>query len=437
MDVAGVPPVGPEGAITRWLRRAPPSAFSAYAIIAAFATYFCMYAFRKPFTAGTFDGKLDLGPLGVLGLKSVFLITQVFGYMLSKFVGIKLVSEMSGARRGIALIILIGVAEGALALFAVTPAPWNALWLFVNGLPLGMVWGLVFGFLEGRKTTEALGAGLSASFIVASGAMKTIGSMVMGWGVSEYVMPVVVGAMFLPLFGFFVWMLTKLPRPSSEDEALRTRREPMDGKARRAFFMAFLPGLLPLTMLHLVLTALRGVRDNFAPEIWKQLGTTKPEILTLTEIPVALGVMVGLGLLMLVKNNRKALVTVQGLMGGGAALVGISTLLFDAGAISPTLWMILIGLGLYLAYVPFGSMLFDRLIAAMGWVGTAGFMIYVTDAVGYLGEVSVYVYKELGAGDMRWLDFFRVLTYVTSAVCTAAFAWGMFYFGRRARHRTA
>ena len=32
-------------------------------------------------------------------------------------------------------------------------------WLFVNGLPLGMVFGLVIGFLEGRKVTEALSAG--------------------------------------------------------------------------------------------------------------------------------------------------------------------------------------------------------------------------------------------------------------------------------------
>lgn len=441
MDDTGAARTSPdqpgEGAITRWLRRAPPATFSAYAIIAAFATYFCMYAFRKPFTAGTFEGSVDLGALGDLKMKALFVVSQVFGYMLSKWVGIKLVSEMSGARRGAALILLILVAEGALALFAVTPAPWSAIWLFVNGLPLGMVWGLVFGFLEGRKTTEALGAGLSASYIVASGAVKSIGLVVIGWGVSEQAMPLVVGALFFPAFVIFVWLLTKLPRPSREDEALRTRREPMDGKARKAFFVAFLPGLLPLTLLHFLLTALRGIRDDFAVEIWRDLGQTKPAILTLTEIPVALGVMLGLGLLMLVRDNRKALITVQALMGGGAALVGLATLAFDAGVIPPAAWMILVGLGLYLAYVPFGSMLFDRMIAAVGWVGTAGFMIYVTDAVGYLGQVCVTVYQSLGAGDVSWLEFFRILAYSTSVVCVLAFAWGMIYLGRRARMAAA
>ena len=57
--------------------------------------------------------------------------------------------------------------EVALLLFALVPAPYNFGCLFLNGLPLGMVFGLVLSFLEGRRLTEALAAGLCASFIVA------------------------------------------------------------------------------------------------------------------------------------------------------------------------------------------------------------------------------------------------------------------------------
>ena len=46
--------------------------------------------------------------------------------------------------------------------------------------------------------------------------------------------------------------------------------------------------------------------------------------------------------------------------------------------------MILNGLGVYLAYVPYGSVLFDRLIASTGVVSTAVFAIYVADFIGYL-----------------------------------------------------
>ena len=89
------------------------------AAAAAFGTYFCMYAFRKPFTAGTFEGAAVFG----LGLKTVLVISQLTGYMLSKFIGIKVVSEMPGERRAAAIVGLILAAEAALVGFAVAPVP--------------------------------------------------------------------------------------------------------------------------------------------------------------------------------------------------------------------------------------------------------------------------------------------------------------------------
>ena len=40
-----------KSAIARWLSTSPAPLFSAYAIVVSFSTYFCMYAFRKPFAA--------------------------------------------------------------------------------------------------------------------------------------------------------------------------------------------------------------------------------------------------------------------------------------------------------------------------------------------------------------------------------------------------
>ena len=45
------------------------------------------------------------------------------------------------------------------------------------------------------------------------------------------------------------------------------------------------------------------------------------------------------------------------------------------GTIGPATWMILLGLGLYAAYVPHGRILFDRLIAMAGAVATAWFFL--------------------------------------------------------------
>ena len=63
--------------------------------------------------------------------------------------------------------------------FCIVPAPYNIIFLLINGFPLGVIYGLVFSYLEGRRTTEFLGAVLATSFIFASGFTQSAGKYVM------------------------------------------------------------------------------------------------------------------------------------------------------------------------------------------------------------------------------------------------------------------
>jgi hypothetical protein len=146
-----------------------------------------------------------------------------------------------------------------------------------------------------------------------------------------------------------------------------------------------------------------------------------------------MSVMVVLGLLYLVKNNKRGLLLTYVIMGSGALMVGVGTLLFDGDIIGARTWMILVGLGLYLGYVPYGCVLFDRMIAALGIVATAVFLIYVSDAVAYGGSVGIVLYKVLGQADISKLQFFRYFSYAMSGVCLLFLAISGGYFLRRAR----
>jgi hypothetical protein len=421
-----------EHPVTRWLGGASAAVFTSYTVVAAFSVYFCMYAFRKPFTAATYEGTTELPGLPPMDTKVLFIIAQLLGYCLSKFLGIKIIAEMTRRGRGIAILVCIAVAEGSLGLFALTPAPYSAIWLFLNGLPLGLVWGLVFGFLEGRRVSEVLGAGLSASFIVASGATKSVGIWVMNQGVTETWMPFVTGLAFVVPMLLFVRMLALVPPPSAADESQRVRREPMDRAARNAFVRAHGPGLVLLTLLYMGLTAYRDFRDNFTRELWDAMGAgEQASVYTQTELVVAVAVLVSLATIMAIRRNRVALLAVQFIMLGGALLIGLSTLAFQAGAITPLTWMTLIGTGLYLGYVPYGCVLFDRLIAALGESANAGFLIYFADAFGYLGSVVVLLYKTFGQADLSWIDFFVTFSYATSILCTVCFVLAIAYFARQ------
>lgn len=410
---------------------AHPIIFNIYCVVAAFTTYFCMYAYRKPFAAGRFEGSLEVFFLPTMDYKIFLIIAQIFGYALSKFIGIKVVSELSRERRALAIFLIISAAELALLGFALTPRPVNAIFLFINGLALGMVWGLVFGFLEGRKSSEFLGAGLCVSFIVSSGMVKSVGSWIMGLGVSEVWMPFLTGALFFPVLLVGVYLLNLIPPPDAEDEKLRVRREPMMANDRKRFFMSLAPGLVSLTLIYVLLTVLREFRDSFARELWDALGYRDlPAIFTATEIPIAIIVLVAISLFMKITDNRRALVIAHLMMIGCTLMVGLSTLAYQFHILSPVLWMILVGLGLYGAYVPFNCMLFDRLIASVGFVGTAGFMIYVTDAFGYLGSVGMLLYKNFGFAQMSWLNFFIDFSYILSIVCSCLFVYSLLYFKR-------
>ena len=419
--------------ITRALARAPGLPLTLYAAVFAFATYFAMYAFRKPFAAGSYSGQsIDLA-LFELDLKGALIIGQLIGYALSKLIGVKLNSELPHARRRLALFVLIGIAQGALLVFAVAPPGLQVAAMFVNGLPLGAVWGVCISFLEGRRTSEILGAALSCAYIVASGVVKSVGKALLDAGVSEDWMPAACGGLFLGPFAIFAYALSLVPPPNPADVAQRTEREPMDAAARRRFTRSYWPGLLALVITYLFLTAYRDFRDNFQADIWREMGQGGSLVFTTTEIPIALGVMAILSLVYLLKDNRAGLVATYAIMIGGSVMVGVATLLFDADAIGPQGWMTSVGLGLYLAYVPYGSVLFDRTIAALGTVATAVFLIYISDAVAYGGSVLVVLYKMLGQADLPYLDFFRAFSYTASVVTVVLLGWSLFYFLRRAR----
>lgn len=377
-----------------------PAALTLIASASAFGVYTSMYAFRKPFTAASFTGLKWMG----FDLKVLLVVAQMIGYTISKFAGIKVVSEAPPHRR-IALISgLIGIAFLPLALLSWVPAPAQVLCLLINGLPLGMIWGLVFSFLEGRKVTEFLGLGMSVSFIFASGWTKSVGQWVMShWGVNQLAMPAVTGLLFVPLLAICLWLLAHLPPPSLDDIANRSIRQPMDSATRLRFLKTFGLPLFLLVLSYIFLTVYRDLRDNFMADVLKELGQKpSPDIFAKVETFGGVGVMAALGGLWFIRNHWRALAVYHLVIGFGALLVGGSTLLFQWGRLTPVVWISLTGLGVYLAYVPFNSILFDRLLAATRQLGTASFLIAVADAGGYAFTMILYLARLGSSGEIKW-----------------------------------
>ncbi|HEY3403625.1 MAG TPA: DUF5690 family protein [Ohtaekwangia sp.] len=415
-----------EHSLTRWLKNSHAIWFTLYASLTAFCLYTCVYAFRKTFAAATFEGLVFAG----ISYKGWLVVSQVMGYGLSKFIGIKVISELKAHARSGGILLMVAIAGVSWLLFAIVPAPYNIVFLFTNGLPLGMVWGMVFGYLEGRRMTEVLGASLSVSFIFSAGLCRSVGGYLMrDWQVSEFWMPFATCGVFIFPLLIFLWLIDKVPPPTAKDELLRTKRQPMDSEERKRFVLTFLPGIVLFVIAYMLLTIFRDFRDNFSAEVWNTLGYGgSPGIYTSVEVPVSITVLIIMGSIMLIKNNKLALMVNHLIVAAGMILIGISTFLFEQQQLSAPVWMILIGLGLYMGYVPFNSIFFDRLIATFRYIGTVGFIMYVADAFGYLGSVSVIFLKEFGFARLSWLDVFISSGYILSIAGTVLILSSMIYF---------
>ncbi len=376
-----------------------PLGMHVWAAVAAFGTYFCMYMYRKPFTAASYtsDGWEDWDQ------KAVLVAAQVIGYLISKIIGIRIVSEVSRGQRAWLLMGLIGVAHASLLLFALAPAPWHILFLFFNGLPLGIVFGLVLGFLEGRRMTEALTAGLCASFILAGGVAKWVGTSILEftqqslhWSLpqSERWMPFFAGVLFLVPIGFFVWMLHQIPPPDAQDELARSKREPMSAEDRWRTLRTYGAGLAAISTIYLLVTILRSMRDDFAPEIFQALGAEiRGDAYAKIDFWVALIVTSVNGSSVFLTNNRVAIQTSLAVCGVGFLMTLVAVGLQCTTPLPPMLMMVLVGAGLYLPYVAVHTTLFERMIALTRDRANVGFLMYVADALGYGGYVVIMLVK--------------------------------------------
>ena len=400
-----------------------------YASIITFLTYATVYGFRKGFTVCTFDGMSYAG----INYKTWLVVVQVLGYACSKFYGIRFISELKKLGRGKIILALTGISWLALLLFAITPAPYNIVFMFINGFPLGMIWGIVFSYVEGRRATDFIGAALSVSFIFSSGFVKTVADSIrINFALSEFWVPFATGLVFAFPLVIFIFLLEKIPLPAEEDIELRSNRVPMSKEDRKQFIRLFFVGIVAAITVYVFSTLFRDIRDNFIADMWKEMGyTNQPSLFTKTETPTTIIILALIGSMILVKDNFKALKYAHYFILAGFLITGISTLFFVQHALSPLWWMTLVGLGLYMTYIPFNCIFFERLIATFKYPGNVGFLIYVADSFGYLASVGVLVSKELLHIKLQWTVFYSNGVIVLSIAGIIGTFISLSYFSRR------
>jgi hypothetical protein len=99
--------------------------------------------------------------------------------------------------------------------------------------------------------------------------------------------------------------------------------------------------------------------------------------------------------------------------------------------LSPFMWMTLVGLGLYMGYIPFNCILFERLIATFKRGGNVGFLIYIADSFGYLGSVLVIISKSIYSNKLPWASVYSNGVMYLSVIGVVGTFMALNYFNKK------
>ena len=389
----------------------------------ALLSYSLVYALRKPFTAAEFKGLQVYG----MDYKIAVSIIQLLGYVSAKLLGIKYISELRPEGRLKFIIGSAALSELSLIAFGLLPIPYNIVALYFNGLSLGCMWGVIFSFLEGRRTTDILASIMGVSMALSSGVAKSLGLYALNqFHVSEFWMPALIGAAAFPLLCFTGWMMTRFPKPTEADIASRSERVTLNGHQRWALFRRFMPLLILLFGANLLLTVQRDIKEDFIVCII-DVNTISSWAFAQIDSIATFVLLAVFALLATTYNHLKVLCMLLML-----STVGMGTLAFLGATegnetIPTTIWLFLQSLCLDIAYLSFQTIFFERFIACFKIKGNVGFFIITIDFVGYLGTLGLLLFKEFCASHIDWTSFYNHMSLYIGVACCFAFIASLVY----------
>lgn len=389
----------------------------------ALLSYSLVYALRKPFTAAEFEGLQVFG----MDYKIVVSIIQLLGYVSAKLLGIKYISELRPEGRLKFIIGSAALSEISLIAFGLLPMPYNIMALYFNGLSLGCMWGVIFSFLEGRRTTDILASIMGVSMALSSGVAKSLGLYTLNvLHVSEFWMPALIGAIAFPLLCFTGWMMTRFPQPTAADIASRSVRVTLNGHQRWALFRRFMPLLIMLFAANLLLTVQRDIKEDFIVCII-DVSTVSSWAFAQIDSIATLVLLAAFALLSTTYDYLKVLCILLVLSTCGMGTLAFLGANFEQVGLPTTIWLFLQSLCLDMAYLSFQTIFFERFIACFKIKGNVGFFIITIDFVGYLGTLALLLFKEFYASHIDWASFYNSMSLYIGIVCCLAFIGSLVY----------
>mmetsp|Transcript_16059 Transcript_16059/g.31454 ORF Transcript_16059/g.31454 Transcript_16059/m.31454 type:complete len:531 (+) Transcript_16059:52-1644(+) len=427
--------------ITVVLGDATPFWRSVYIVLTSSIFYVGTYMWKNPiFVLPESYLNQTITPGSDMDVQTAFAFAQTFGYMSAKLPAVAIMSSSVFFKHRYLCIVAATVLSatfsgGGFMLFDVENGALPSLFgqvvcLGLAGLPASLIFCSVISYLEGRRQTEAMLSMLNLAVVLGGSCSRGFAKALLQAGVPVSSTPLVSSLTGLGIALPTLHLLTLAPKADTADVAQRCHRGPMAHKDRLAFFCRFCSGNLLMLLAYMVVMALRSFRDFYAQNIFTEALERSPSSTEyfFADIPGAVLSCGGLFAFVYVRQNKRALRYQFGMTIIGALCLATSTLLFDIGAISGYSWIMMTGASLYVSYLPMGSAMFDRILAASRTTGTVLFLAYTCDGLGYVGTVAVLLFQTETKNFKDSLLVMRIGSYAVGAVLVVCLGVSLVYF---------
>lgn len=381
-------------------------------IMAAFA-YMMTYLISSAMYAGEFNTRSIFGKT-----KDAIAISQNIGSIMGNISGYYVLRKVNDENRKKYFMMTYITATIPMLLYILDNPIIQILSSLISANFIVWIWGYIIFYIEGRYTTDIIILMIYAAIIIGGGVAKSIATFILLHGMNENWMVFIcsVGGMVGCLI--FGYLLSKLPKPTNDEIISRSERHFSTSEEQIKFIKKYKYGLAALSISYGFTVGYRKFRDYYALEMWTELlgANFDPSTYSITEISISITVTIAYCCIVCIKNNITAFYALLFIMMMGGMLIGIPTLVFDLSTMkyNTYAWTIIVGTGLYLAYIPPGVMLYDKLMSATNTNISIVSVVYISEAISQIMTLISILLKSYMFDGVGYVSYFIKLSYITS-----------------------
>lgn len=383
-----------------------------YIAIISSLTYFFQYFISTSMFAGSFDTSSFLG-----NTKNALVISQSMSYIAGYIIGYFWLSKINKKNTFKYFILTIFGSFVPLLLFVTQLPVFQIIGTFISGVCITNIWGFIVFYVEGRHASSIIIMIIYMLLIIGGGFAKSVGAILLDNDINENLMVVYCGIIGLVGCIGFAILLNNTPERNEEEEKSKTIKKTGDDiiTIQNEFINKYKIGLLANSIVYGFISGYRKYRDYYSLELWIELmgHNFNAGIYSYSDIIISIAVTLIYCLIIYIKSDITSFFVLLVIMIIGSFIIAISTLTYSYYEYESFIWIVLTGVGVYMAYVPPGVLLYDKLISATKTEISIVPIIFLSELIAQIVTLLIILIKSNIYTLYSYVSYFVYISYMT------------------------